>query len=61
MKTTAKFASNSTASIKLSKHLSVFSLDFEEVLYEKQKNSFEHRTPGLAIQHLNHWFIEVNP
>ena len=39
MKTTAKFASNSSASIKLSKHLSVFSLDFKEVLYEEQKCS----------------------
>ena len=39
MKTTAKFASNSSARIKLSKHLSVFSLDFKEVLYEEQKCS----------------------
>ena len=35
MQTIAKFASNSTANIKLSKHLSFFSLDFEQVLYKK--------------------------
>ena len=35
MQTTAEFASNSTANIKLSKRLSFFSLDFEQVLYEK--------------------------
>ena len=39
MQTTAKFASNSTANIKLSKHLSFFSLHFEQVLYEKWKCS----------------------
>ena len=35
MQTNAEFASNSTANIKLSKRPSVFSLDFEQVLYEK--------------------------
>ena len=24
-------------------------------------NGFEHGTPGLEIQHLNHYALEVNP
>ena len=35
MQTTAEFASNSIANIKPSQHMSFFSLDFEQVLYEK--------------------------
>ena len=39
MQTTAEFASNSTANIKLSKRPRFFSLDFEQVLHEKQECS----------------------
>ena len=35
MQATAEFGSNSTANIKLLKHLSFFSLDFEQVRYKK--------------------------
>ena len=65
MKTTAKFASNSSASIKLSKHLSVFSLDFKEVLYEEQNVAAKKLCGGVVALKLlrkltcNSWFCNV--
>ena len=48
MQTTAELASNSTANIKFSKRPSFFSLDFEQVLYEKKNAAAKELYTGVV-------------
>ena len=48
MQTTGELASNLTANIKLSKHPSSFSLDFEQVLYESKNVAAKKLSGGVV-------------